>query len=46
MAVEGTKVLTTESKTITIDYGTGECDKTVTITKNGVTKTIEVKGNI
>jgi len=46
MAVEGTKVLTTDSKTITIDYGSGDCDKTVTVTINGVTRTIEVKGNI
>lgn len=46
MAVSGTKVLTADSKTITIDYGSGECDKTVTVTINGVTRTIDVKGNI
>jgi hypothetical protein len=34
IAVEGTKVLTTESKTITIDYGDGTCDKKVTLTSN------------
>lgn len=47
MAVEGTKVLTVESgKEITIDYGSGECDKIVTVTINGQSKTIEVKGDI
>ncbi|MBL7871830.1 MAG: hypothetical protein JNM78_09485 [Cyclobacteriaceae bacterium] len=45
MAVEGTKVLTVENKVITIDYGTGECDKLVTITINGQSKTIEVKAD-
>ncbi len=45
MAVEGTKVLTTESKQITIDYGTGTCDKIVTITINGVSKEVEIKGD-
>lgn len=45
MAVEGTKVLSVDGKTITIDYGTGTCDKLVTITVNGQSKEIEVKGN-
>ncbi len=47
MAVEGTKVLTVDTnKVITIDYGSGECDKIVTVTINGRSKTVEVKGNI
>jgi len=47
MAVEGVKVLTVDNnKVITIDYGTGECDKMVTVTINGQSRTVEVKGNI
>lgn len=46
IAVEGTKVLTVDGKVITIDYGTGTCDKLITITINGVSKEIEVKGNM
>lgn len=46
IAVEGTKVLTVDEKVITIDYGTGVCDKLVTITINGVSKEIEVKGKM
>jgi len=46
MAVEGIKVLTVENgKVITIDYGTGDCDKIVTVTINGQSKTVEVRGN-
>lgn len=45
MAVEGTKVLTTDSRQVTIDYGTGTCDKLVTVTINGVSKEVEVKGD-
>jgi hypothetical protein len=44
MAVEGTKVLTVDGKVISIDYGTGACDKMVTVTINGQSKEIEVKG--
>jgi hypothetical protein len=44
MAVEGTKVLTVDGKVISIDYGTGTCDKMVTVTINGQSKEIEVKG--
>lgn len=44
MAVEGTKVLTTENRQVTIDYGTGACDKLVTITINGVSVEVEVNG--
>lgn len=44
MAVEGTKVLTTENRQVTIDYGTGTCDKLITITINGVSVEVEVNG--
>ena len=46
IAVEGTKVLTVESKQVTVDYGDGSCDKLVTITINGKSKEVEVKGDI
>lgn len=46
IAVEGTKVLTVESKQITIDYGDGSCDKLVTITVNGKSREVEVRGDI
>ena len=46
IAVEGTKVLTVESKQITIDYGDGACDKLVTITVNGKSREVEVRGDI
>lgn len=46
MAVEGTKELTVNGKLITIDYGTGDCDKTVTITVDGQSKQVEVRGDI
>jgi hypothetical protein len=46
MAVEGTKELTVDGKKITIDYGDGDCDRLVTITINGVSREVEVKGDI
>jgi len=46
IAVEGTKVLTVENKQITIDYGDGACDKLVTITVNGKSREVEVRGDI
>ena len=46
MPVQGTKELTVNGKKITIDYGTGDCDKTVTITVDGQSKQVEVKGDI
>jgi hypothetical protein len=46
IAVKGAKVLTVDGKVITIDYGSGECDRMITITINGVTKEIEVKGKV
>ena len=42
--VEGTKVKEFEDGTsCTIDYGDGGCDNLITITKNGVSETIEMK---
>ncbi len=46
MAVEGTKVLNVDGKAIIIDYGNGTCDKLITITINGLSKEIDVKGNM
>lgn len=42
MAVQGIKTFTTEGKAITVDYGDGECDKSITITVNGVTRNVSV----
>lgn len=38
MAVAGTKVLTVNGRKLTIDYGTGDCDRTVTISVDGSSK--------
>lgn len=46
MAVEGVKELTADGKRLTIDYGSGECDRKVTITINGRSKEVEVRGDI
>jgi hypothetical protein len=46
IAVEGTKVLTVDEKIITIDYGSGACDRLITITVNGISKEIELKGKM
>jgi hypothetical protein len=46
MAVEGTKELTVDGKRIIIDYGSGECDRLVTITINGESREVEVKGDM
>jgi hypothetical protein len=41
MAVDGKKVFTIDgTKQITIEYGDGTCDKTVTVTINGLTKDV------
>ena len=46
IAVEGTKELVVDGKEIVIDYGSGACDRLVTITVNGQTREIEVRGEI
>jgi hypothetical protein len=45
MAVEGEKELTVDGKKITINYGAGECDRLVTITINGVSQEVLVRGD-
>jgi hypothetical protein len=43
IAVEGIKTYVIDkTKEITIDYGNGECDKSVVITVNGVTRNLNV----
>jgi hypothetical protein len=42
MAVQGTKELTVNGRKVTIDYGTGDCDKIVTVTADGQSKQVEV----
>ena len=46
MAVAGVKILTTETRQMKIDYGDGECDRIVTVTINGESKEVEVKGDV
>lgn len=44
--VSGVKEIEANEKSITVDYGDGECDRMITITVDGVSRTIEVtKGN-
>lgn len=45
IAVSGEKKFTSESKQVTINYGTGTCDNIVTITINGKSKEVEIKGD-
>jgi hypothetical protein len=45
MAVEGTKVFNTASKQITIDYGAGDCDRSVNISVSGVSRDVNVGSN-
>lgn len=45
IAAEGTKHLTVGDKLIIIDYGDGTCDNKVTITINGTSKEVEVRGD-
>lgn len=45
MAVEGVKVFTAANgSTITIDYGSGTCDRVVTVTINGQSSNITING--
>jgi len=43
--VSGTKVITVGDKTITIDFGDGTCDDKATVTVNGESKEITLKGS-
>jgi len=42
MAVAGTKELTVNGRKLTIDYGTGDCDRTVTISVDGGSKQLDI----
>lgn len=42
MGVEGTKIFTTDSKQINVDYGDGACDRDVTISVNGISRRVSV----
>jgi hypothetical protein len=46
MAVDGVKLLTTEKRQMEINYGDGACDRIVTVTINGTSKEIEIKGDV
>ncbi len=43
--VSGIKVITFNNKTVTIDYGSGDCDNTFTVTFDKHTKTISAKND-
>ncbi len=45
IAVDGVKKFTSGDKTMTIDFGVGDCDNKVTVTVNGVSKEIEIKAD-
>ncbi len=45
IAVSGTKVFVADSRTYTVDYGNGDCDNDITVTVNGVSKTITVNAD-
>ncbi|MBK5278056.1 MAG: hypothetical protein JJE09_04245 [Bacteroidia bacterium] len=45
VAVEGTKKFTSGDRTMTIDFGSGDCDNKVTVTVNGVSKEVEIKAD-
>lgn len=45
IAVSGTKVFVTDSRTYTVDYGNGDCDNDITVSVNGVSKTITVNAD-
>lgn len=44
--VSGTRIINVGGKTITIDYGTGDCDTKITVTVNGKTKEINLKEDL
>ena len=41
--VIGVKQVTVDGKAYTVDYGDGTCDNLVTVTANGVSKTVKVE---
>ena len=43
MPVAGEKVLAIDGKTITVNYGDGECDRTATITINGESRSVTLE---
>jgi len=43
--VKGVKVVTVDSKVYTVDFGTGACDNTFTVTYNGKTRTFTGKND-
>ncbi len=45
IAVSGEKTFTSDGKVVTINFGDGACDNIVTITINGKSKDVEVKGD-
>lgn len=45
IAVSGEKTFVSETKSLTINYGEGACDNTVTISINGKSKDVVVKGD-
>lgn len=40
--VLGVKTVTVDNEVFTVDYGDGTCDNLITVTKNGVSKTVKV----
>ncbi len=45
VAVEGIKKFTSADRTMSIDFGAGDCDNTVKVTVNGVSKDVEIKAD-
>jgi len=45
IAVSGEKRFTTENKLIVVNYGDGSCDNIVTVTINGKTRDVTIKGD-
>lgn len=45
IAVQGVREVTKGDRAVSIDYGTGTCDNTITITEDGISRDEEVKRN-
>jgi hypothetical protein len=45
IAVSGTKAFVTDSRTYTVDYGNGDCDNDITVSVNGISRTITVNAD-